>query len=65
MPYEDTETLASEAVADPVAERWAQRAALTGLASLLVACSTPGGRLLQRPGQQYSRAQTPEQAARF
>ena len=51
--------------ADPIAERWAQRAALTGLSGLLAACSTPGGRLLQRPGQRYSRAQTPEEAARF
>ena len=65
MPYEDTDTLATETVADPVAERWVQRAALTGLAGLLAACATPGGRLLQRPGQQYSRANTAEEAARF
>ncbi|HCX83046.1 MAG TPA: DUF1800 domain-containing protein [Rhodoferax sp.] len=62
MTHEDTDTLAA---ADPVAERWVQRAALAGAAGLLAACSTPGGRLLQRPGQQYSRAHTPEDAARF
>nr|WP_315494583.1 DUF1800 domain-containing protein [uncultured Rhodoferax sp.] len=65
MTYEDSDTLATEAAADPVAERWVQRAALSGVAGLLAACSTPGGRLLQRPGQQYSRANTPEEAARF
>nr|WP_315495620.1 DUF1800 domain-containing protein [uncultured Rhodoferax sp.] len=65
MTYEDSDTLATEAAADPVAERWVQRAALSGVAGLLAACSTPGGRLLQRPGQQYSRANTPEDAARF
>ncbi len=65
MLYEDTDTLATEAAADPMAERWVRRAALTGVAGLLTACATPAGRLLQRPGQQYSRAQTPEEAARF
>ena len=65
MTYEDTGTLATEAAADPVAERWVQRAALTGVAGLLAACATPSGRLLQRPGQQYNRANTPEEAARF
>nr|WP_315479914.1 DUF1800 domain-containing protein [uncultured Rhodoferax sp.] len=65
MTYEDSDTLATEAAADPVAERWVQRAALSGVAGLLAACATPGGRLLQRPGQQYSRANTPEDAARF
>ncbi len=65
MLYEDTDTLATEAAADPVVERWVRRAALTGVAGLLTACATPAGRLLQRPGQQYSRAQTPEEAARF
>ncbi len=65
MLYEDTDTLATEAAADPVVERWVRRAALTGVAGLLTACATPGGRLLLRPGQQYSRAQTPEEAARF
>lgn len=65
MLYEDTDTLATGAAADPMAERWVRRAALTGVAGLLTACATPAGRLLQRPGQQYSRAQTPEEAARF
>ncbi|MDZ7921291.1 DUF1800 domain-containing protein [Rhodoferax sp.] len=65
MRDEDTDILATEVAVDGAAERWVQRAALTGVAGLLTACATPGGRLLQRPGQQYSRAQTPEEATRF
>lgn len=62
MPVAEAETFEEVNASSPV---WARRTALAGAAGLLAACATPGGRLLQRPGQQHARATNPEQAARF
>jgi len=69
MTHDATELVATEVDvnADPQPELngWIQRAALVGVAGLVAACATPSGRLLQRPEQQFTRAQSPEDAARF
>ena len=55
----------ASADAQPELNGWFQRAALVGVAGLVAACATPSGRLLQRPDQQFARANSPEDAARF
>ncbi|TAH12496.1 MAG: DUF1800 domain-containing protein [Curvibacter sp.] len=69
MTHDATALVATEVDvnADPQPELhgWIQRAALVGVAGLVAACATPSGRLLQRPDQQFTRAQSPEDAARF
>lgn len=70
-----SEDLSETPVAAPEADAsasapWARAAALGGLASLLAACAAPGGRLvrglpLQRPDQRFTKATTPQEAARF
>ena len=50
-------------------QRWTQRAAVVGAASLLAACAVPGGHgsgaSLQRSDQHFTTATTPQEAARF